>query len=381
MTAPDTLELGIICHPTFGGSGVVASELGMALADQGHQVHVFSHVRPFRLPATYPNTHFHEVEVTSYPLFKYPPYTLALATRLAAVCRQRRLDLLHAHYAIPHAISAYLCRQMLASSSPRLVTTLHGTDITLVGLDASFYEMTRFGIMQSDGVTAVSRQLAAQTRERFRISRPVEVIPNFVDTGRFTPRRRDAEERARHAREDDVLVGHMSNFRAVKRVRDVVRVFHGIAHELPARLLMIGDGPELEPARTLVAELGLRERVSFIGTHCDVPSLVAQLDLFLLPSEYESFGLSALEAMACGVPVVCSSAGGLPEVVTEGVTGFLCDVGDTRSMIERSLEILRHPGRRRELGAAARERAEREFPRARVVTMYEAFYRRVLAEA
>jgi N-acetyl-alpha-D-glucosaminyl L-malate synthase BshA len=372
------MHVGIICHPTFGGSGVVASELGMALADRGHQVHLFSYRRPFRIPASHANTHFHEVEVTTYPLFKYPPYTLALATKLAAVSRREPIDLLHAHYAIPHALSAYLCRQLLGSPSPRIITTLHGTDITLIGLDDSFYEITRFGILQSDGLTAVSEHLARETEARFAIDRPVRVIPNFVDTKRFSPERRSPALRQRFADEGEALVGHVSNFRSVKRVGDVVRVFHRLQARSPAKLLMVGDGPELEPARALVQELGLQEKVEFLGPRQDVPGLLAQLDLFLLPSEYESFGLAALEAMACGVPVIASRAGGLPEVVDDGSTGFLLPVGDVQAMARRAAEILDGDGLRRRLSAAARRRAEERFPLPKIVDAYEAYYREVL---
>lgn len=374
-----TLNLGIICHPTFGGSGVVASELGVALAERGHQVHIFSYLRPIRMPANDPNMHFHEVEVTTYPLFKYPPYTLSLATKLAGICRQVPIDLLHAHYAVPHAISAYLCRQMIGEGAPRFVTTLHGTDITLVGLDESFFEITRFGILQSDGLTAVSRQLAAQTQEDFRIERPVRVIPNFVDTDQFTPAGRDPKRRQLHGVDSELLVGHMSNFREVKRVLDVIRIFHRLHHHVPARLLLIGDGPDRQPAISLVGELGLQEKVDFFGLHSNVPELLPQLDLFLLPSAYESFGLAALEAMACGVPVIASRVGGLPEVVEDGVSGYLCPMGDVECMAQRAAAVLGDPALLERLRRGARQRAVEEFPKDRIVDLYEEFYCEVLA--
>lgn len=371
------MNLGVVCYPTFGGSGVVASELGVALAERGHQVHVFSYLRPIRMPESNPNMHFHEVEVTTYPLFRYPPYSLALATKLAVTCRETPIDILHAHYAIPHSISTYLCRQMIGDRAPRLVTTLHGTDINLVGLDESFYEITRFAIQQSDGVTAVSSHLAENTREKFCIDCAVKVIPNFVDTELFTPVRRNDQIRAKYARNGEFLVGHMSNFRSVKRVLDVIRTFHRMHHKVNARLLLIGGGPDADPARNLAGELGLRERVEFLGLHNQVPEILPQLDLFLLPSEYESFGLAALEAMSCGVPVVASRVGGVPEVVEDGVSGFLCDLGDVEAMAERSAEIL--SGDLREtMGEAARRRAVESYPRERVVDVYENYYRSVL---
>lgn len=372
------MNLGIVCYPTFGGSGVVASELGLALAERGHQVHVFSYLRPIRIPESNPNMHFHEVEVTTYPLFQYPPYTLALATKLAVTCRETPIDVLHAHYAIPHSISTYLCRQMMADRMPKLVTTLHGTDISLVGLDESFYEITRFAIQESDGVTAVSEDLARQSREKFCITCPVKVIPNFVDTELFSPAHRDETVRSRFARSGELLVGHLSNFRSVKRVLDVVRVFHKLHERINARLLLIGDGPDIEPARNVVGELGLRERVEFLGAHHKVPEILPQLDLFLLPSEYESFGLAALEAMSCGVPIVASLTGGIPEVVEEGVSGFLCPVGDVDAMAERSVMVL-SGDRRVAMGEAARRRALKSYPRDRVVDLYEAYYQSVLA--
>lgn len=373
-----SLKLGIICHPTFGGSGVVASELGLALADRGHAVHIFSHRRPIRIPVEHPNVVFHEVEVTTYPLFKYPPYTLSLATKLAVTCKEVGLDLLHGHYAIPHAVSAYLCRQMMGDLAPKIVTTLHGTDITLLGLDDSFFEITRFSILESDAVTAVSRHLALQTEEEFRLERPVKVIPNFIDTTRFHPGNRNEACRSRFASEGEFLLGHVSNFREVKRVQDVVRIFHGVHHHLPSRLLMVGDGPLLEPVRALVGELGLSEKVDFLGLKENIPQLLPQLDLFLLPSEYESFGLAALEAMACGVPVIATRAGGLPEVVEEGESGFLCPVGDLESMTFRAREALETPARLESLRRGARRRAEEVFPRDRIIDAYEQFYLEVL---
>ncbi len=372
------LSIGIICHPTFGGSGVVAAELGLALAERGHVIHLFSYLRPIRMPPDTPRVHFHEVEVTTYPLFKYPPYTLSLATKLAVTCRQTRIDILHAHYAIPHSICAYLCRQIIGDDAPKLVTTLHGTDINLLGLDESFFEITRFGLLQSDGVTAVSSHLAQQTCQDFRVDREVRVIHNFVDTERFSPRHRSDRVRADFAGDDEVLIGHLSNFREVKRVGKVIEIFRRIHRELPARLVLIGDGPDREPTLNLVGELGLQEHVVFLGTHREVPEILPQLDLFLLPSRYESFGLAALEAMACGVPVVASRVGGLPEVVLDGEGGFLCPPDDVDAFARRAIEILSDGELRARLTHGARRRAETLFTRDRIVDRYEEYYRDVL---
>ncbi len=374
------LRIGVVCHPTFGGSGAVAAELGLAMAERGHAVHFFSHALPFRVPAAHPGTEFHEVQVTAYPLFKYPPYAMALATKLVEVCRREPLDIIHVHYAIPHAICAFLAKRMLRGGPlPRTITTLHGTDITLIGIDSSFFEITRFGIEASDGVTAVSAQLAAATKETFQVRDEVRAIPNFIDPAVFSPRGRSAERRAQFAEPGEPIIGHISNFRELKRIPDVLRIFHCIQRRLPARLLLIGEGPEVEPARSLAAELGIEERVRFLGAVRDVASVLPQLDLFLLPSEYESFGLAALEAMACGVPVIATRVGGLPEVVEDGRSGLLCNVGDIRCMAKLGTELLSDPGRHRAMAEAARQRAETEFRRDRVVDVYERYYREVLA--
>ena len=373
------LKIGIVCHPAYGGSGVVASELGLALAARGHEVHFFSHSLPFRVPARHPNTFFHEVDVTSYPLFKYPPYTLALATKLAEVHRKVRLDVLHVHYAIPHAIAAHLCCEMLGTDDrPKTITTLHGTDITLVGLDASFFDITRFSLDKSDGITAVSDYLAEETRERFQPNREVRVVHNFIDSDLFTPALRSEELRETWVVPGELLVGHLSNFRPVKRVLDAVRAFHLLRHDVPARLLMIGEGVDVEPARTLAAEFGILDHVTFVGAVTKVPEVLAQLDLFLLPSEYESFGLAALEAMACGVPVIASNAGGLPEVIVDGESGLLCDVGQPECLGKMASDLLRDEPRRVAMGRAARQRAVERFPLARVVSEYEQNYFDVL---
>jgi N-acetyl-alpha-D-glucosaminyl L-malate synthase BshA len=358
----------------------VAAELGLAMATRGHTVHFFSYALPFRVPASHPGTIFHQVQITAYPLFKYPPYVLALATKVVEVCRHEPLDLIHVHYAVPHAVCAYLVKKMLGGGSvPRSVTTLHGTDITLVGIDSSFHEVTRFGIEESDGVTAVSAQLAKETRDLFRVEAQVRVIPNFVDTSTFSPENRSPVQRLQYCEPDEYLVGHVSNFREVKRIPDVIRTFHLLQKKLPARLLMMGEGPEVEPARSLAAELGIEERVRFLGAVRDVAGPLAQLDLFLLPSHYESFGLAALEAMSCGVPVIATRVGGIPEVVEDGRSGFLCDVGDFRCMARRGVELLQDEGWHRRMADSARRRAVEEFPRERVADVYEAYYREVLS--
>lgn len=372
------LTIAIICHPTLGGSGVVATDLGTALAERGHTVHIVSHRRPVRIASPHPRVRFHEVPVTRYPLFTYPPYTLALATKLAALCREERIDVLHAHYAIPHAVSAYLCRQMLGRVAPKIVTTLHGTDITLVGLDDSFYEITRFSLLESDGVTAVSDYLARQVRQRFKLESEVTTIYNFIDLERFSPSNRDSALRSRFACGDEALVGHLSNFRWVKRVPDVVRVFQRIVLHVPACLLMIGDGPDLPAVKLVADELGVLDRIKFLGSEQDAAALLPELDLFLLPSEQESFGLAALEAMACGVPVIASNVGGLPELVTEGEAGHLFPVGAVTAMGEKAAGILADQAEHVRLRAGARRRAE-DFRQDELVGQYEAFYRAVLA--
>lgn len=375
----DALRIGVACHPTYGGSGAIAAELGLAMAERGHTIHFFSHALPFRLPPDHPGTVFHEVQVTAYPLFKYPPYASALATKLVEVSRREPLDLIHVHYAIPHSVAAFLAREMLrGNGAPKTITTLHGTDITLVGIDSSFFEITRFGIEKSDGVTAVSEELARSTRELFRVEKEVRVIPNFIDPERFSPARRSPKARLHFAEPGEPLLGHVSNFREVKRIPDVIRTFHLLQKEIPSRLLLMGEGPELEHAKALTLELGIEERVQFAGVVRDVASALAQLDLFLLPSEYESFGLAGLEAMASGVPVIAAHVGGLPEVVEDGRTGFLCEVGDFRCMARKAAEILGDPELHQRMRDDARRRAVERFPRDRVVDRYEEYYREVM---
>ena len=374
------MRIGITCYPTVGGSGAVAAELGKQLARRGHSVHFVSYRLPFRLGGFQENVRFHEVDVTTYSLFEYPPHDLALAAKMAEVSRNENLDLLHVHYAIPHAIAGFLAQAMLGPRAPKLVTTLHGTDITLVGQDGSFMEITRFGIERSDGVTAVSEFLRKMTIEEFGVTRDIEVITNFVDLARHCAGGA-APDRSAFANPGDKILLHMSNFRPVKRVPDIVRVLERVQREVPAVLLMVGDGPERAAAQALARRLGVADRVRFLGRQDQIEEITATADLYLLPSELESFGLSALEAMACGVPVIGSDAGGLPEVVKHGETGYLLPVGDVEGMAARAVEILRDDKLRREMGAASRRRAEALFGAERVVPQYERYYERVLGRA
>jgi len=368
------MKIAISGHPTYGGSGVVAAELGMALAGRGHEVHFVAYEAPFRLDPLHPLVSFHEVEVTSYPLFRYPPYTLALATKLLGVIREHGVRLIHAHYAIPHSIAALLAQQMCPDCGVKVVTTLHGTDITLVGIDPSFHEITKFAIERSDAVTAVSAFLAGATVERFGLRRPVEVIHNFVDSALYSPERRRPALRRRFAEEDEVLICHISNFRPVKRIPDVIDVFARIARVRPARLLMIGNGPEAPPAHAQAAALGVADRITWLGAIDAVAEPLACADLFLLPSDGESFGLAALEAMASGVPVISTRAGGVPEVIRDGRTGILRGVGDTPGMAEAALSLLEDPARCREMAGAARKEAAERFSLEGIVMRYESLY-------
>ena len=376
------MKIGITCYPTYGGSGAVATELGIALAERGHEVHFVTYQQPFRLPAFLPRVFFHEVDVVRYPLFEYPPYDLALAVRMHQVVKLHGLDLIHAHYAIPHATSAWIAREMLqdSGSDVKIITTLHGTDITLVGQDPSFKPITRFSIERSDGLTAVSHFLREQTYRAFGCTGcAVEVIHNFVDPVTF-----DRAAYPRLLREqygtDRAILMHVSNFRPVKRVRDIVRIFARVRQALPSTLVMVGDGPERVQAEEEAADLGVEHDVFFLGKIDAVAPLLADADLFLLPSQSESFGLSALEALASGVPVVGSDAGGIPEVVENGVTGLLYPVGDVDAMAEGALSILRDPERHGAMAAAAATDARERFALDTIVSQYEALYRSALPD-
>ena len=375
------LRIGIACFSTYGGSGVIASEIGLTLAARGHTVHVFSDDRPGRLGEGGANVHFHRVEIPSYPQLKGSPYALGLTSKIVEVAWRDGLDLLHAHYAVPHAISAYVARQVLGSEAPAIVTTLHGTDITLVGSDPSFLPLTRFSIVQSDAVTAPSAWLAEATYQNLDVPRDrvIEVIPNFVDTRRFAPA--SPTGKARPAGTPAVLV-HVSNFRSLKRVDDVVGIFAEAQRRAPERamtLRLVGDGPERERIRRMVQSAALEAQVQFLGEQTDLVSVLRGADLFLLPSESESFGLAALEAMSCGVPVIASRVGGVPEVVIDGETGLLAPVGDIAAMAGHVVRLLADAPLRARLGHAARQRAETAFPLEPTVGKYEALYRRLIA--
>jgi N-acetyl-alpha-D-glucosaminyl L-malate synthase BshA len=377
------LKIGITCYPTYGGSGAVATELGIALAGRGHEIHFITYRQPFRLPSFLPNVFFHEVNVGRYPLFEYPPYDLALAVRMHEVVLAHGLEILHCHYAIPHATSAWIAREMLRKQHQdvKVITTLHGTDITLVGQDPSFNAITKFSIERSDRLTAVSEYLRKETYNAFGCTTcDVRVIHNFIDPneynrGRYSPTLKD------QLGSSHPIFMHISNFRQVKRVRDIVGIFARVNAELPSRLVMIGDGPERVAAEDETRRLGVEPLVSFLGKIDDIAPLLASADLFLLPSETESFGLSALEALASGVPVVCTRVGGLPEVVRDGETGFLCQVGDVEGMARVSLELLRDPERWQEMSKLAAADARARFSEDQIVTQYEHMYRTSLAAA
>jgi N-acetyl-alpha-D-glucosaminyl L-malate synthase BshA len=377
------MKIGITCYPTYGGSGVVATELGIELAARGHEIHFITYSQPFRLAGRDANIRYHEVPVSNYPLFEYPPYDLALATRMAEVAELHSLDLLHVHYAIPHSVSALLARQMLAKAGRHLpfITTLHGTDITLVGLDRSYLPITRFGIDESDGVTAISSHLRERTRENLGITREIEVIRNFVNCD-FYVRNPElvAQQRPRFARPGESLLVHLSNFRPVKRVLDVIETFARVSRALPARLLMIGDGPERSAAEFLAMRLGVGDRVDFVGKQENVNELLPLSDLMLMPSEMESFGLAALEAMACRVPAVATRVGGVPELIDDGVNGLLYEVGDVDGMAAGAISILSDPALLERLSTASRRTAQDHFCASRIIPLYERYYERILSQ-
>jgi L-malate glycosyltransferase len=376
------MKIGITCYPTYGGSGVVATELGIELAARGHQVHFITSSLPFRLTGREANIHFHQVEVYHYPLFEHAPYDLALATRMAEVAEFYSLDLLHVHYAIPHSVCALLARQMLAARGRHLpfITTLHGTDITLVGLDRSYLPITRFGITQSDGVTAISSHLRDRTREAFDIASEIEVIHNFVNCNVYVRNPElIAAMRPAYAEPGEKLLVHLSNFRPVKRIQDVVEVFARVCRKVPARLLLIGDGPDRSAAEYLALKHNIEDRIHFLGKQDNVNELLPLADLMLMPSEMESFGLAALEAMACGVPTIATRVGGVPELIDNGVNGFLFPVGDVEGMAQAAIELLTNPAALEQMAHAARKTAQDHFCASRIIPLYEEYYERVIA--
>jgi len=373
------MKVGIVCYPVKGGSGVVASELGLALSAMGVEVHFFSYALPFRLTGFDEKFIFHQVEVSDYPLFQHSPYTLTLATRLADESRRVGLDIIHAHYAIPHAVSGYIAKQILGGRLPKLITTLHGTDITLVGLDPSFYAVTKFSMEVSDALTTVSRYIYDKTYESFGITKPIKVIHNFVDNDRFKPNQKGCD-RSIFARPDEKIIMHMSNYRPVKNATDVVRIFKMINDEIPSRLVLIGDGPDAPNVLRLAEKLGLKDRTLFLGGQDTVETILCKADLFLLPSASEAFGLAALEALASGVPVVASIVGGLPELVKDGEVGYLAPIADVETMARRSLAILSSPDLHRTMAENARKLTVEKFDTKAIVKQYYDFYNEVLAK-
>lgn len=373
------MNIGIVCYPTFGGSGVLATELGKALADKGHNIHFITYQQPVRLTGFSANIFYHEVHVPTYPLFDFPPYETALASTMVDVIRNNKLDLLHVHYAIPHASAAYMAKMILKNEGINIpvITTLHGTDITLVGKDKTYSPVVAFSINQSDAITAVSNNLREETYNTFIIEKEIEVIHNFVDVERFNRKPIDAFQKV-IAPNGERIVVHASNFRKIKRVQDVVKIFQQIVKQIPAKLLLVGDGPERPMVEELARELDIVADIKFLGKQQDMEEIFAVTDLFLLPSEYESFGLAALEAMASGTAVVCSNAGGLPEIIEQGVCGYMANVGDIQAMSEFSLDILRDENRMAQFQAAAQLQAQR-FDIRNIIPIYERLYDKVVS--
>src|ERR1019366_4933162 len=372
-----SMKIGITCYPTYGGSGVVATELGMELAARGHEIHFISYAPPIRLTETNHHIQFHEVEISSYPLFDHAPYALSLAVKMLEVAEEENLDLLHVHYAIPHSVSALLARMMAAPRRLPFITPLHGTDITLVGNDRSFLPITKFSIEQSDGVTAISHYLKRRTLEEFDIKRPIEVIPNFVNCDLYC-RKPNPALRAEWAPDGEPILMHLSNFRPVKRITDVVEIFAMVREKMRAKLVLIGDGPDRGAAEYLIRKKKLMRDVRFLGKQDGVYQHLSQADLFLLPSDMESFGLAALEAMACEVPVVASNVGGIPEVIEHGIDGYLHPPREIEAAAKYALDILSRPDRGRAMGQKARINARKKYCANDVIPQYEAYYRQVL---
>ena len=371
-------RIGITCYPTHGGSGVVATELGKLLAEKGYEVHFITNNMPFRLGQFHRNVYYHEVAVNHYALFQYPPYDLTLASKMAQVAKAKKLDLLHVHYAVPHAVCAYLAKQMVGEQL-KIVTTLHGTDVTVLGYDQSLHDIIRFGIVSSDAVTAVSDNLIDETCNLFNVNCSIKRVYNFVDPRVYYPRD-ISTMRSEYAEDHEKILLHISNFRAVKRVQDVVKVFHAVQQQIPSKLLLIGEGPEWAAVYKQVEELGLQERVIFLGKQDEVAQIISLADWLLLPSEKESCGLVALEAMACGVPTIGTRAGGLPEVVKHGETGFLSEIGDTDKMTHYALQVLGDEALFSRLQRQSIERANTLFSAEKIVAEYEDVYRDVLSK-
>jgi N-acetyl-alpha-D-glucosaminyl L-malate synthase BshA len=372
------MKIGITCYPTYGGSGVIATELGKELALRGHKVHFISYALPFRLSHYIENIVFHEVEISNYPLFEFPLYSLSLASKMVEVAEFEKLDLLHVHYAIPHATSAYLAKEMMRKNRDlKIFTTLHGTDITLVGLEPSFLPLVKFSIEKSDGVTAVSRFLKEKTLTNYSCETEIQVIPNFVDTDLFRPHE-NGEFRNAIAPNGEKLLVHTSNFRTVKRVPDTIKIFEKVQKEIPSKLILVGDGPDRSECEKLCRQLELGDKVKFLGKQDGLVEILASSDLFLIPSQSESFGLAALEAMACGLPVISSSVGGLPELVKHNETGFIAEIGDIDRMAKYALELLTNEKKYKLFSENSRQRAVNKFDKSKVVPLYEEYYEHIL---
>ena len=374
------MRIGIVCYPTFGGSGVVATELGLELSKRGHEIHFITYKQPVRLELLSNNVHFHEVNVPEYPLFHYQPYELALSSKLVNMVKQHEIELFHVHYAIPHAYAAFMAQQMLKDEGVYIpiVTTLHGTDITLVGSHPFYKPAVTFSINKSDAVTSVSESLKQDTLRLFDIKKKIEVVPNFIDVEKFQPNFTDCQ-RSMMATEEERIITHISNFREVKNIPDVIRIFNNVQKEIPAKLMMVGEGPERETAVLLVEELGIEDKVLFFGNSNEIDRILCFTDLFLLPSQTESFGLAALEAMASNVPVISSNTGGLPEVNSHGFSGYLSNVGDIDNMTKNAIKILRDVGTLEKFKANAKQQSMK-FDLHNIVPMYEAIYEQTLSE-
>jgi L-malate glycosyltransferase len=374
------LKIGISCYPTVGGSGVIATELGKLLAERGHEVHFITSSIPFRLDRVYPNIYYHEVEVNQYSVFQYPPYDLTLASKMSEVAKRQKLDLLHVHYAVPHAICAILAKQM-SDHHFKIVTTLHGTDITVLGYDPSLRELIRFAMEQSDRVTAVSNNLAKQTHELVHTKKPIDTVYNFIDERVYKKSEVSGLRKHYGINEDEKVLIHISNFRGVKRVCDVVKSFALIQKEVNSKLVLIGNGPELTIVRELVKECQIEDYVLFLGNQKHIAELLSMSDLKLLLSEKESFGLVALEAMACGVPVIGTNIGGIPEVITHGVNGYLCEVGDIECVANYAIKLLKDNKMHAQFASSAEESVQTTFYSHSIVEQYEAIYRDVIEES
>ncbi len=367
------MNIGITCYPTYGGSGIVATELGKALAKRGHKVHFISYALPTRLDGFIENVYFHEVEMSNYPLFDFPLYTVALASKMVDVVKYEKLDILHVHYAIPHATSAFLAQQILGDNGIPFTTTLHGTDITLVGLEPSYLYAVKFSIEKSNGVTAVSRHLKEKTLSNYGITKDIEVIPNFVDTKKYK-KAEACKFREQISPNNEKILMHISNFRKVKRVPDTVRIFNEVRKEVPCRLVLVGDGPDRSNTEQLCRELGICKDVIFLGKQSELVEIYSASDIFLMPSQSESFGLSALEAMSCSLPVISSSVGGLPELQVHGETGYIAEIGDIDRMARYTIDLLRDENKYRIFSEAARRRAVENFDVDSIVPLYEKHY-------